>query len=343
MIGDGTPPRARKQPEKRSRIGRHRRRPVLSVCIVNWNCRDHLRACLSTMTTRQQGVRLEVIVIDNASTDGAADLAATEFPHVRLVRNAANVGFARANNQAAARARGRYLLFLNNDTEVPAGTLGRLVAFARTHPEASIIGPRLLEATGEVQTSWRARPTIAALLHRTLLFRWTNLFRDAYRDFRGREVDLDQVRPVEVLMGAALLMRRRLFRKLGGWDEGYTFGGEDIDLCSRAASHGAILYHPGTTITHHGRVSSRQAIGYVHGHTVVGITRYLRRAGTSSWALLAYKLATTVDAPLEWLFHTGQSLWRRLKGQADRAERSRLVARGFAAFLTRHLLDFWRA
>jgi GT2 family glycosyltransferase len=281
--------------------------------------------------------------VDNASTDGAADLVAEEFPRVRLVRNTANIGFSRANNQAAALARGRYLFFLNNDTEVPPGTLRRLVMFAREHPEASVIGPRLVEPTGEVQTSWRTRPTIAALLHRTKLFRWTRFLRGAYRDYRGREEEAEQTRPVEVLMGAALLMRRRLFRELGGWDEGYTFGGEDIDLCTRAARHGAILYHPATPILHHGRVSSRQAIGYVHGNTVVGIARFLRRAGTPWWALLGYKAALTLDAPLEWLTLAGQYLWRKLTGQHDRADKSWLMARGVGHFLTRHLLAFWRA
>src|SRR5262249_6844400 len=154
-----------------------------------------------TLTSRCQGIRLEVIVVDNASTDGAADLVATEFPRVRLVRNTTNIGFSQANNQAAALARGHYLFFLNNDTEVPPGTLRRLVTFAREHPEASVIGPRLVESTGEVQTSWRTRPTIAALLHRTLLFRWTRFLRGAYHNYRGREEEAEQTRPVEVLMG----------------------------------------------------------------------------------------------------------------------------------------------
>src|SRR5438876_720723 len=101
----------------------------VSVCIANWNCRELLRACLESLQDQPQGVRLETIVVDNASQDGAAAMVARDFPDVILVRNSANVGFAKANNQAAGRARGRYLFFLNNDTVVPAGSLRRLVAF----------------------------------------------------------------------------------------------------------------------------------------------------------------------------------------------------------------------
>src|SRR5947208_6580346 len=84
----------------------------VTVCIANWNCRDLLRACLESLHDREQGVAVETVVVDNASADGAADMVAEEFPEVVLVRNAVNAGFARANNQAARKARGRYLLFL---------------------------------------------------------------------------------------------------------------------------------------------------------------------------------------------------------------------------------------
>ena len=96
------------------------------------------------------------------------------------------------------------------------------------------------------------------MLHRTILLRWTGLFRAAYRRYRSREAVVDQVRPVEVLMGAALLTRRDIFRKSGGWDEEFRFGGEDIDLCTRIGRSRAVVYHPGIDIVHYGRAGSRQ-------------------------------------------------------------------------------------
>ncbi len=318
-------------------------RPDISVCIVNWNCRSLLQACLRSLRAKKQGVRLEVVVVDNGSTDGAADLVERRFPRVRLIRNADNRGFARANNQAAQAARGRYLFFLNNDTVVPPGTLRRLLDYAQTHPEAGLIGPRLRDPTGRAQVSYRKRPTVSALLHRTCLLRWTGLFRRAYRRYRGRGEDQITTRPAEVLMGAALLVRRRLFFEVGGWDEGFTFGGEDIDLCTRIGRIRAIVYHPEVEVLHHGRASSRRHAGYAYTHTLVGITHYLRKSGTPLPALWLYKAVLMLDAPLQAVDHAGQYLWRRLRGQHTKAGKSLLVLRSLGHFLTHGLVALWRA
>src|SRR5581483_2827671 len=114
----------------------------------------------------------------------------------------------------------------------------------RAHPEAGLIGPLLRDGKRSPQTTFRARPTVPALLHRTCLLRWTGLFRKAYRTYRARGQDFSTTRPVEVLMGAALLMRRKDFRDVGGWDESFVFGGEDIDLCTRVAKTKEVLYCP---------------------------------------------------------------------------------------------------
>ncbi len=317
-------------------------RPVVSVCIVNWNCRKLLKACLRSLTSKLQGLRLEVIIVDNASTDGAAEMAARAFPRVVLVRNADNAGFARANNQAARLASGRYLFFLNNDTVAPPGALRRLVEFAHVHPEIGLLGPRLSGRRGRTQVSCRRRPTLAALLHRTILLRWTGLFRAAYRRYRSREAAVDQVRPVEVLMGAALLTRRNVFRKCGGWDEEFRFGGEDIDLCTRIGRGRAVVYHPGIEIIHHGRASSRQRIDYVYAQTLIGVARAMHKAGASVTALGFYKLMITLDEPLHWLRQLSQYLWRRAHGRRAAAERSLAVLHGIGGFLTRGLPEFWR-
>jgi GT2 family glycosyltransferase len=317
--------------------------PLVSVCIANWNCRPLLRRCLRSLRPAKQGVPLEVIVVDNASTDGAAEMVERLFPKATLIRNQENVGFARANNQAARRARGRYLFFLNNDAVVPAGAVRKLIAFAKAHPEAGLIGPRLCDAAGRPQISFRGKPTVGALLHRTCLFRWTGLFRGARRHWRARDGDFTTTRPVEVLMGAALLAPRDAFVDCGGWDEAFTFGGEDVDLCLRMGRRQAVLYHPDVAVTHYGRAGSRRHIGYVYMHTVIGGVRVLRKTGTRPAPLWLYKAALTVDAPLHWLRQVAQWAWRRARGRRRAAARSLLVARGLAAFLRRGLRELWRA
>jgi N-acetylglucosaminyl-diphospho-decaprenol L-rhamnosyltransferase len=315
----------------------------VSVCVVNWNCRDVLRGCLESLLRQPQGVNLEVIVVDNASADGAADMVEREFPEVLLVRNRDNHGFARANNQAARLARGRYLFFLNNDTRVPPLALRRLADYADGHPEAGMIGPRLRNGAGKLQFNYRRRPTVATLLHRTTLFRWTGLFRHAYRRTRRQDAELTEPRPVEVLMGAAMLLRRETFAQCGPWDEGYTFGGEDMDLCMCVGRRYAVVYLPTVEITHYGRVSTRQHIRYTATHIPVGFVRFLRKSGTSTSALLVYKLVISLDAPLQWLAKAAQNLWRQALGRHDKAEKSRLAMRSVECFLREGLLPFWRA
>src|SRR4051812_3521201 len=140
------------------RRARRRRRPDVSVCIVNWNCRALLKACLRSLRPGLQGVRLEVVVVDNGSSDGAADMVSRCFPGVTLIRNGANAGFARANNQAALRARGRYLFFLNNDTRVPPGTLRRFLHLPRANPGAGLGGPPLGDPPGPPPIFFPPRP-----------------------------------------------------------------------------------------------------------------------------------------------------------------------------------------
>ncbi|MCS6852043.1 MAG: glycosyltransferase family 2 protein [Gemmataceae bacterium] len=315
--------------------------PDVSVCIANWNCRDLLRTCLESLHDQPQGVRLETIVVDNGSTDGAADMVAREFPEVILLRQPVNRGFAWACNRAAERAHGRYLLFLNNDTVVPPGTLWQLVEFLETHPGVGLVGPQLRGTDGTPQVSYRHRPSLAVLLHRTALFRWLGLFRRPYRRYR-RAFDPHTVRAVDVLMGAALLMPQHVFYEAGGWDEDFTFGGEDIDLSLRIGERYAVVYHPGVAVIHHGRVSSRANVGYSTMHIAAGFARCLRKSGCAGPGVWLYKLAVTLDAPLQLLEKGLQYLWRRCRGQAARAEKSRLAVRGLAHFLRRGLAELWR-
>src|SRR5262245_32995299 len=315
----------------------------VTVCIANWNCREMLRESLGSLHDQPQGVRLETVVVDNGSTDGAAEMVAREFPEVVLVRNATNAGFSRANNQAAARARGDYLLFLNNDTVVPEGTLRRLLDFAEANPGVGLIGPRLRDGEGQTQVSYRKKPTLATLLHRTTLLRWTGLLRGAYRRYRREEFDPETTRPVEVLMGAAMFLPRRVFFECGGWDEDFTFGGEDLDLSLRVGRNHVLVYHPAVEVTHYGRVSTRQHIAFASRHIAIGFDRYLRKIGCTPGQMLFYKAVVTLDVPVQLLVKAAEYVWRRLHGRRAAAEKTRLVVRGLLHLLGEGMPEFWKA
>ena len=315
----------------------------VSVCIANWNCRDMLQACLRSLLHQPQGVRLEVIVVDNASTDSAAEMVAHEFPEVVLVRNTENRGFAKANNQAAELAQGRYLFFLNNDTVTPERTLEKLMAFADAHPQLGMIGPRLRDSFGDFQISYRKRPTVAVLLHRTVLFRWTRLFGRGYRDYRRNGFNPFHHGPVDLLMGAAVFMPQAVFEERGRWDEDFPFGGEDLELAARVGRVYPIYYLPDVEITHYGRVSSRLNIGFSTESVAAGYIQYLRKMGTPNWQIVAYKLAVTIDSPLQLLGKVLEYRFRRLAGRHEKAQKSLLAARGLWHFVRHSYPKFWKA
>jgi N-acetylglucosaminyl-diphospho-decaprenol L-rhamnosyltransferase len=315
----------------------------VSVCIANWNCADLLRRCLRSLFENPQGVRFEVVVVDNASTDGAAEVVAAEFPHVTLIRNAENRGFAAASNQAAARSAGRYLFFLNNDTEVPPDTLRRLLDHATADAAAGMFGPRLREPNGAVQISYRRRPTVAALLHKVSLVRWTGLFRDAYKEYRRGSFQADGVRPVEVLMGPAVFVAREVFEAAGRWDERYRFGVEDIDLSTQVGRTRAVVYAGDVEVVHHGRASSRENVGFVAPSVATGYVQFFRKSGVRQWPLFWYKLVVTLDAPVQLVGKVLEAAGRRARGERRGAARSWAAARGLWAFLRYELVRFWQA
>jgi GT2 family glycosyltransferase len=315
----------------------------VTVCVANWNCREHLRRCLESLHDQPQGVRVETVVVDNASSDGAAEMVAEHFPEVVLVRNSENRGFARASNQAAARARGRFLFFLNNDTVVPAGTLRRLLDFAEANPHVGMIGPALCDGDGTPQVSYRRRPTVGALLHRTTLLRWTGLLRGKYRRYRREDFQPDRARRVEALMGAAVFLPRAVFEECDGWDERFDFGGEDIDLSARVGRTRPVVYLPGKPVTHFGRVSSRKNVTFAAPNVAIGYVHVLRKSGTSEAALWLYKAVVTADLPVQLAGKLGEWAARRLRGRAEKAARSGLAVAGLWRLLTRDLGRFWRA
>ena len=183
--------------------------PDLSICIVNWNCCDYLPGLLASIQAAREDLAVEVIVVDNASTDNSTSMVEAEFRDVQLIRNDRHQGVAKANNLAAARAHGNLLLFLNNDIRIQPGGLAMLAHFFEQHPELSAVGPSLVSPDGKLQGCVRKTLGFRALLHRVLFLRWTRLFRSADREYRQVNFDLKRSAYVQHLVGPALLVRRQ--------------------------------------------------------------------------------------------------------------------------------------
>src|SRR5271165_4834303 len=124
---------------------------TVSVIIVSWNAREYLMQCLASLSTEEDRYRMEIIVVDNASSDGSADAVATCYPNVRLIRNTENLGFAKANNIGVAASRGRYLWFVNSDVKVLPQCVTRLVDFCEAHPNVGMVGPRIIGGDERLQ------------------------------------------------------------------------------------------------------------------------------------------------------------------------------------------------
>ncbi len=224
----------------------------LSIIIVSWNTRELLARCLESVYATMQGRTFEVLVVDNASRDGSAQMVREQFPQVRLIENRENVGFARANNQALRESHGDYLLLLNSDTLVLPDAVEALLAFMERYSSVGACGPRLLSADGSVQVSCGQLPTFSRLL-----FDLTGLSRfNGHDDFPAG----DSARRVGWIQGACLLIRRETIGDVGLLDEDYFMYTEEVDWCYRASVVGwGLCYVPASRVIHYGGQSAARA------------------------------------------------------------------------------------
>jgi N-acetylglucosaminyl-diphospho-decaprenol L-rhamnosyltransferase len=235
------------------------RSPEVSIILVNWRSKDYVRACLESIAQERQRDSYEVLVVDNDSGDGCVAMLKEQFPHVRCIESTANQGFARANNLAAAESRGRYILFLNPDTEICEGAIKTLSAALDAHPEAGMVGARLLNTDGTLQTT--CVTAIPNILNQTLNLRWLRAAVPMWGIWGMRALYRAGNTPsaVEAISGACMMVRREVVEQVGGFSTDYFMYAEDMDLCVKVAKAGhAILYVPEAVIVHHGGASSSQ-------------------------------------------------------------------------------------
>lgn len=227
----------------------------LSICLVNVDSREMTLRCLRSIEENTHGIRYEIILVDNASTDGSAERIGREFPSVQMIRIPQLQGFSANSNAAIRRSVGRYVLLLNNDTSIGDDAFTGLVRFMDQQPACGAAGGRLRNPDGTLQfNSGRRRPNLFTYVCDQLLLKYafpkSRLFGYEYLPYRCY---FGPPLPVDVLSGACMLVRRKVLETVGLLDEGYILYFEDIEWSLRIGQAGWQLYYvPYVSITHYG-------------------------------------------------------------------------------------------
>lgn len=231
----------------------------LSIIIVSWNTRELLRKCLKSIFDSNTPSSFEVFVIDNNSSDGSAIMVSGEFPQVKLIASQENLGFAKGNNLGINQATGDYLLLLNPDTVIASETINQSLRFMKSHPEAGAMGCRMVYPDGREQASVRRLPTIWPIL--LILLKVPKIFPNlkSIKKYLAEDFDYSQTQAVEQIMGAYMLLPKKVLTEVGLLDERFFTWFEEVDLCRRIKNAGyTIYYYCGTKIIHHGGQSFAQ-------------------------------------------------------------------------------------
>lgn len=228
----------------------------LSISIINWNTCELLDQCLKSIYGSTKNIDFEIIVVDNASTDSSVEMVQEKYPHVKLIKNSENVGFARANNQAYKISGGKYFMLLNSDTIVLDNSFACLIDWLDNNGNCGACGPMLLNGDKSLQPSWAKLPTF-----------WSEIRGIQDRRIQNNEdlslLDinlLSQKEPIDVgwVGGACLVVRRNVIEEVGLLDEGYFMYCEETDLCCRINRHGySVAFVPRAQIIHIGGASSK--------------------------------------------------------------------------------------
>lgn len=244
----------------------------LSIVIVSYNVKEYLSACITSI--QRDSVPVEIIVVDNNSSDGTLQMLKESFPLVKLIANKENKGFSGANNQGIVVAESQYILLLNPDTEIVGDALEKMVQFLNQKGDNCIIGPKLLNSDRSLQIScWKFPGLMEMFLELFYL----------HQVFGTRNYSVEKMKNIfepHALSGAAVLFNKDLINKIGGLDEIF-FWMEDIDFCYRAKKAGAnIIYFPEATIIHHSGKSSKNNQHIVISNQLISKLKFEKKHGT---------------------------------------------------------------
>ena len=231
------------------------------IVVISWNMRAMLGDLLDSVVKHTKGVKYEILVIDNCSTDGTAEMVRSRFPQFRLIQNAKNLGVAVARNQGFRIAQGRYVLTLDADMILTDNSLEALVRFMDKTPDAGVCGGRLVFPDGTLQPSARRFPTPMAFIMRRLDFLAPVRNSRALRNHEMAEWDRKDTRSVDYVIGACQLIRRTAMAEVGLLDEHIFYGPEDVDYCLRMHSkRWKVYYCSEATLIHYEQRATRKQL-----------------------------------------------------------------------------------
>ncbi len=293
----------------------------LTLSIVNTNNRDLLRQCLRSVRDTVLSTRHEVIVVDNASDDGSAEMVELEFPECRLIRLAQREGYGASHNHAIARAAGKYVLILNEDMEMLPGAIDTMMAKAEAIPDLGVLGCRILNADRSLQHSCFRFPTLAGELFEAL-FPYTLVYPECRLRSKMYEWGHDEARDVDVVVGCCMLAPRHVLEQVGRFDPAFFVYSEEHDLCKRVHDAGLrVVFTPDAEMIHFGgqtskRMSLRMALVQLDSRT-----RFFRKHHGAPRAL-AFRVIVLLGVALRGF---GWGLLRLARGPRDDAAAAKLT------------------
>lgn len=296
----------------------------VSVVIVSWNVSDFLRKCLESIRS-QENISVQIIVVDNASSDDSVDMVRAQFGDVTLVAEDSNIGFGPANNVGLSHAGGRYVFLLNPDTLVSDGALTELMAFLDGQPAFDMVGPLLVAADGEVQrVCARSLPTLSQALFSALYLHRLPYVGQRLAQRLMSPYDLAEAQEVGAISGAAMFARRSAIEAINGFDEVFLHTAEDVDLCLRLRQRGGrIFYLPQARVVHFGGQSAARAPTRTATMGFISMHEYFRRSGGRASALAYRLIVQVIQMPLLLLVGCVKAVLSR--DLEDLRERSKLA------------------
>lgn len=253
-----------RQENRAIRNGRHSAMvqtvPSISVIVVSWNAKKYLEQCIQSFLNCPELNAVEIIVVDNASSDGSPEFIKQNYPGVKLICNADNLGFARANNIGIKHSQGKYLFLINSDVVVYPNCIESMVDYMERHPEIGLLGPRIVGTDHKVQRSCMGYPSLWNTFCRAVLLDGIFPHVKLFSGFLMKYWAHDSIKEVDVINGCFWSVRRRAIEEVGLLDEDFFMYAEDIDWCKRFNSAGwKVVYFPLAEALHYGGASSVNA------------------------------------------------------------------------------------